>query len=151
MDEAAWGALALTLTLLGGIYTWVSYQRRGLAAGVRGAGLTLLPVAAWLTGVLELLTEIGGAIGDWAVDLAFSPTMWLGTALGGLAVVLLVVSGVLAKRGGGRTREAQAAKPTDPGRKALPPAGAAPERAGRGRRRRRRDRGDPAQARDHVS
>ena len=33
MDEAAWGALALTLTLLGGIYTWVSYQRRGLAAG----------------------------------------------------------------------------------------------------------------------
>ena len=50
MDEAAWGALALALTLLGGIYTWVSSRRRGLAAGVRGAGLTLLPVAAWLTG-----------------------------------------------------------------------------------------------------
>ena len=126
MDEAAWGALALTLTLLGGIYTWVSYQRRGLAAGVRGAGLTLLPVAAWLTGVLELLTEIGGAIGDWAVDLAFSPTMWLGTALGGLAVVLLVVSGVLAKRGGGEPEKAKPAKSTGPGRKALPPAGAAP-------------------------
>ena len=155
MDEAAWGALALTLTLLGGLYTWVSYQRRGLAAGVRGAGLTLLPVAAWLTGVLELLTEIGGAIGDWAVDLAFSPTMWLGTALGGLAVVLLVVSGVLAKRGVGsgarKTRRPSRAKATDPGRRALPPAGAAPSAAGRGRRGRRRDRGDPAQARDHVS
>ena len=126
MDEAAWGALALALTLVGGIYTWVSYQRRGLAAGVRGAGLTLLPVAAWLTGVLELLTEIGGAVGDWAVDLAFSPTMWLGTALGGLAVVLLVVSGVLAKRGSAEPQKAKPATAADPGRKALPQAKAAP-------------------------
>jgi hypothetical protein len=126
MDEAAWGALALALTLLLGIYTWISYQRRGLAAGVRGAGLTLLPVAAWLTGVLELVTEIGGAIGDWAVDLALSPTMWLGTALGGLAVVLLVVSGVLAKRDGGSPGTAKPAKPADPARQALPAAGAAP-------------------------
>ena len=56
--RAAWGALALTLTLLGGLYTWVAYQRRGLAAGLRGAALiTLLPVAAWLTDVLELLAR----------------------------------------------------------------------------------------------
>lgn len=98
MDDAAWGALALALTVLGGVYTWLAYQRRGLNAAVRGAGFTLIPVAAWLTGLLELVTDIGGAIGDWALDLAFSPSMWVGTALGALAVVLLVVSGFLGKR-----------------------------------------------------
>ena len=114
-------------------------------------GLTLLPVAAWLTGVLELLTEIGGAIGDWAVDLAFSPTMWLGTALGGLAVVLLVVSGFLAKRGGGGTGEGQACEVDRPRAQGAPSGRSRAECAARGRRHRRRDRGDPAQARDHVS
>ena len=79
MDEAAWGALALTLTLLGGIYTWVAYQRRGLAAGLRGGAITLLPLAAWLTGILELITEIGGAVGDWAIDLALDPRLWIGS------------------------------------------------------------------------
>ena len=85
MDEAAWGALAITLTLLGGLYTYAAYQRRGLTAALRGAGLTLLPVAAWLTGVLELLTEVGDAVGDWAVKLAFSPSLWAGVALAGVS------------------------------------------------------------------
>jgi hypothetical protein len=116
MDDAAWGALALALTVLGGIYTWFAYQRRGLTAALRGGALTLVPVAAWLTGVLELVADIGGAVGDWAVDLAFSPTMWLGTALAGLAVVLFVVSGFLGDRGVGRKAPA-------PERKALPQPG----------------------------
>jgi hypothetical protein len=109
MDEAAWGALALALTLLGGIYTYVAFQRRGLTAAVRGGAITLLPLAAWLTGVLELLTEIGGAVGGWAADLAFSPTMWVGAGLAGLAAVLFVVSGFLANRGVGE--KPRAAKP----------------------------------------
>ena len=92
-------------------------QRRGLTAAVRGGAITLLPVAAWLTGVLELLTDLGGAVGDWATDLAFSPTMWLGAGLAGLAAVLFVVSGFLADRGVGAT-------PRAPKRdsKQLPPA-----------------------------
>lgn len=103
MDEAAWGALALTLTILGGLYTWFAYQRRGLAAGMRGAALTLLPVAAWLTDVLKLLTRIGDAVGDWAVKLAFSPSLWAGLVLGGVSVVLFVVSGFMADRNLGTT------------------------------------------------
>jgi hypothetical protein len=124
MDEAAWGALAITLTLLGGLYTYVAYQRRGLAAALRGAGLTLLPVAAWLTGVLELLTEIGDAVGDWAVKLAFTPSLWAGVALAGFAVVLFVVSGFLAKRGVGSKPKAPKAPRSE--RKALRPADAKP-------------------------
>jgi len=118
MDEAAWGALAIALTLVGGVYTWFAYQRRGLTAAVRGGAITLLPVAAWLTGVLELVADIGGAVGDWALDLAFSPSMWIGAGLAGLAAVLFVVSGFLGNRGVGQ-------KPTVPKaeRKALPQPG----------------------------
>ncbi len=111
MDEAAWGALALTLTLLGGLYTWVAYQRRGAAAALRGAGLTLLPVAAWLTGVLRLLTEVGDAVGDWAVRLAISPRLWVGVVVAGIAVVLFVVSGFLGKRGVGVPAKAKQQSP----------------------------------------
>ena len=118
MDEAAWGALAIALTLVGGVYTWFAYQRRGLTAAVRGGAITLLPVAAWLTGVLELVADIGGAVGDWALDLAFSPSMWIGAGLAGLAAVLFVVCGFLGDRGVGQ-------KPTVPKaeRKALPQPG----------------------------
>ncbi len=125
MDEAAWGALAITLTLLGGLYTYVAYQRRGVTAVLRGAGLTLLPVAAWLTGVLKLLTEVGDAVGDWAVKLAFSPSLWAGVALAGLSVVLFVVSGFLAARGVG-TKTPKAPKQPRSERTALPPAEATP-------------------------
>jgi hypothetical protein len=124
MDEAAWGALAITLTLLGGLYTYVAYQRRGLTAALRGAGLTLLPVAAWLTGVLELLTEVGDAVGDWAVKLALSPSLWAGVALAGFSVVLFVVSGFLAKRGLGSRPKAPKAPRSE--RTALPSSEARP-------------------------
>jgi hypothetical protein len=116
MDEAAWGALALALTLLGGFYTYLTYQRRGPTPALRGAGLTLLPVAAWLTGGLRLLTEVGDAVGDWAVRLAFSPSLWAGVVLAGLAVVLFVVSGFLGQRDiGTRPRTPQGTEP-GPGR-----------------------------------
>lgn len=121
MDQAAWGALAVTLTLLAGLYTWFAYQRRGLAAGMRGAALTLLPIAAWLTDVLELLTRIGDAVGDWALKLAFSPSLWAGLVLGGVSMVLFVVSGFLADRNLGTTpRRGKSAKPAPAGRAMLP-------------------------------
>ena len=98
-----WGALTLTLTLLGGWWTWFAFRRRGVASGIRGAGLTLLPAAAWLTGTLELFTEVGGAVGSWATRLVLSPTVWAGIVLAGLSVLLLGVSGALRGRGrGGR-------------------------------------------------
>ncbi|HET9423645.1 MAG TPA: hypothetical protein VFO49_21075 [Nocardioides sp.] len=98
MDDVAWGALAFALTVLGGIYTWYAYRRRGLAAGMRGASLTLLPVAAYLTKTLQMFGEIGDAIADWATSLVFSPQVWLGIVVAGVAAVLFVVSGWLGGR-----------------------------------------------------
>src|SRR5689334_12235075 len=45
VDDVVWGALTVTLTLLGGLYTWFAFRRRGFVAGLRGVGLTLIPVA----------------------------------------------------------------------------------------------------------
>ena len=101
MEDVTWAALTLTLTLLGGIWTWRAFRRRGVATGLRGAGFTLLPAAAWLTGTLELFTEIGGSVADWATHLVLSPVVWAGIVLAGLSVVLLGASSALRARGVG--------------------------------------------------
>ena len=99
MDQAAWGALTLSLTVLGGIYTWFAFRNRGFVAGLRGVGFTLIPVALLLTDTLQMVSRIGGAISDWALHLAFSPATWLGIMLGGVSVVCFVVAGFMANRG----------------------------------------------------
>jgi hypothetical protein len=106
VDEVTWGALTLALTALGAAWTWFAFRRRGLASGLRGAGFTLLPAAAWLTGTLEMFTEIGGSVADWATHLVLSPVVWLGIALAGVSVVLFGVSGAL------RARQIGGAEPT---------------------------------------
>lgn len=104
-DEAAWGALALALTVLGGVVTFFRWRSRGLAALLRGSGLSLLPLAAWLTGLLELVADIGGDISRWAVHLVFSPVVWLGIVLAGVAGVLFGAGTWLAGRGGSAPAE----------------------------------------------
>jgi len=97
-DSAAWGALAFALSTLLGVVTFFQWRRSGLAAGLRGAGWTILPVAAWLTGVLELAFDIADSVGHWAIHLVFSPVVWLGIVLGGVSVVLFGASALLGRR-----------------------------------------------------
>lgn len=126
MDDVTWAALTLTLTLLGGIWTWLAFRRRGLASGLRGAAVTLLPAAAWLTGTLEMFTEIGGSVVDWATHLVFSPLVWAGIVLTGLSVLLFGLSGALRKRGrGGRPASRPEAVGRHDVRPGLPAAGGA--------------------------
>lgn len=124
MDEVTWAALTAVLTAGGAAWTWYAFRNRGAASGLRGAGLTLVPPAAWLTGTLEMFTEIGGSVVDWATDLAFSPKVWVGVVLAGLAMLLLVVSGVLRDRAlaAGTPRRRKAAAPAAE-REGLPAAG----------------------------
>lgn len=98
MDEVTWTALAAVLTAVGAAWTWYAFRHRGVASGLRGAGLTLLPPAAWLTGTLEMFTEIGGSVAGWATGLVLNPFTWVGIVLAGLAVLLLGSSSVLRSR-----------------------------------------------------
>ena len=100
-DSAAWGALAFALSILLGVVTFFRWRSQGLVAALRWAGWTIVPVAAWLTGVLELAFEVGQSVGDWAVDLVFKPSVWLGIVLAGVAAVLLGASALLRNRGAG--------------------------------------------------
>jgi hypothetical protein len=131
VDDVTWGALTLTLTAVGGFYTWWAYHHRGATPALRGLALTLLPAAAWLTGTLRMFTRIADAIGDWAVHLAFSPKVWLGVILAAMSVALFFVSGFLRDRGIGggapKATKATKAKPTEGApAKALPRAEQAP-------------------------
>ncbi|MGB0100973.1 MAG: hypothetical protein WBP61_11910 [Nocardioides sp.] len=98
MDDAAWAALTLSLSVLGGIWTWFSFRRRGLVSGMRALGFTMLPLAAYLTQTLQMFTEIGNAVADWAAHLVFSPVVWLGVVIGGVGITLVVASGMLRTR-----------------------------------------------------
>ena len=98
MDDVAWAALTLALTLLGGTWTWIAFRRRGVASGLRAAAFTLLPPAAWLTHTLRMFTRIGEAVADWAAHLVLDPLVWAGIVLAGISAALFAVSGVLRAR-----------------------------------------------------
>ena len=125
MDEVTWAALTAVLTALGAAWTWHAFRRRGVASGLRGAGLSLLTPAAYLTGTLEMFTEIGTSVADWATSLVLSPLVWAGIVLTGLSVLLLGTSAALRARcrggapgalGPGEARDAPAGLPPSRGR-----------------------------------
>jgi hypothetical protein len=99
VNDVSWGALALSLSVVGGIYTWWALRHRGVVAAVRGAGLTLLPIAAWLTGLLQVAGEIGDSLSSWLARLVFSPSTWLGMIIGFVAIVLIGGARMVARRG----------------------------------------------------
>ena len=108
MEDAAWLALALSLTVLGGIWTWISFRRRGTRSGLRALAVTLLPLAAYFTDTLQMLTAIATEVGDWASSLVFDPVTWLGISMAGVSVVLFVVSGRMRPRAVDRSAETPA-------------------------------------------
>jgi hypothetical protein len=124
VDASTWSALGLVLTILGLAGSVLLWRRRGAAAGLRGAAWSLLPLAAGLTGTLRLLWEIAAAIGSWATRLVFSPVVWLGIVVAGVAAVLFVVSAAMRRHGHGGRRAvgAGAAKaPAVRGTRSTPP------------------------------
>lgn len=123
MSEVSWQALALALTVAGAVWTWYAARNRGAASGVRGAAITLLPGAAYLTGTLEVAGEVASSVADWATGFVFSPLVWLGIVLAGTSVLLFGAAGWLSAReesraDGGEERRPRKAKKAD--RKELP-------------------------------
>ena len=93
-----WLPLAAGLTGVGLVLSYLVMRRRGAGSGLRGAAWSLLPLAAYLTGSVEMLFKIGVAIGDFASGFVFSTKVWSGIAVAGVAALLFVVSGPLRRR-----------------------------------------------------
>jgi len=96
--------LCAGLTGLGLVLSYLVMRRRGLGSGLRAAAWSLLPLAAYLTQSVKMFWKIGVAIGDFAKGFAFSPEVWSGIAVAGLAALLFVVSGPMRRR---RVRQGQ--------------------------------------------
>jgi hypothetical protein len=108
-DKIAWLPLCGGLTGLGLVLSYLAMRRRGLGTGLRWAAWSLLPMAAYLTGSIEMFWKMGVAVGDFAKGFVFSPKVWAGIALAGLAMVLFVVSGSMRRRGVGPGQDKRAA------------------------------------------
>ncbi len=117
-DKIAWLPLCGGLTGLGLVLSYLVMRRRGLKSGMRWAAFSLLPLAAYLTGSIQMFWKMGAAVGDFAKGFVFSAEVWSGIALAGLAFVLFVSSG-------GRLRRRRDQEKRDAGTRAVgTPAGA---------------------------
>ena len=105
-SQIAWLPLCGGLSGLGLVLSWLIFRRRGFGAGLRGVAWSLLPLAAYLTGAIEMIWKIGVAIGDFATSFVFSPEKWAGVALTGLIFVLFVVTGFTRRGRAGRGEKA---------------------------------------------
>ena len=97
-DKIAWLPVCGGLTGLGLVLSYLAMRRRGLTAGLRGSAWSLLPLAAYLTGAIEMFWKMGAAIGDFAKGFVFSDRVWSGIAVAGLSLVLFMVSGGVRRR-----------------------------------------------------
>jgi uncharacterized membrane protein len=105
-SQIPWFFLCGGLTAVGLIGSWFALRRRGAKAALRGVAWSLLPIAAYLVGVLQVLWRFGVAIGDFFGGLVFSPKVWSGVILAGVSLVLFVVTGRL--RGRARRKQTRA-------------------------------------------
>ena len=121
-NQIAWFPLCAGLTGLGLVLSWFVFRRRGLRAALRGVAWSLLPLAAYLTGAIEMIWKMGVAIGDFASSFVFSPEKWAGIAVTGLAIVIFVVSGMLRGRGDKPAKEAKKAAKGRDGQPGAPAA-----------------------------
>ncbi len=110
-DKIAWLPLCGGLTGLGLVLSYFAMRRRGMGTGLRWAAWSLLPMAAYLTGSIEMVWKMGVAVGDFAKGFVFSPRVWSGIALAGVAVVLFIGPGPLRRRGVTQAQDKRAAAP----------------------------------------
>lgn len=125
-DSFIWLPLAAGLTLLGLVLSYLAYKRRGVRPALLGVSISLLPIAAYLTGAIEMLWKVGVAIGQFASGFVFSPEKWAGIGVTGLAIALFLAAG-----GRQRRRAAREARKAARGQERTAAAGRA-DRAGLG-------------------
>jgi hypothetical protein len=97
-SSIAWLPLAAGLTVLGLLLSYVILRRSGVRPALRVVAVSLLPIAAYLTGAIEMFWKIGVAIGQFGTGFAFSTTKWVGIGVTGLAIALFLAAGGRVRR-----------------------------------------------------
>jgi hypothetical protein len=137
------------LTAAGLVLSYFRWRRRGARSGIRLAAWSLLPLAAYLTGTVTLITRISSAVTRFAGSFVFSPKTWSGVVLAGVAAALLLASGGIPLLSGRRgARKAAAAQDSAPG--AVPAGGRRQLGTGTGKVAKQGKRGAPAEADDDI-
>jgi hypothetical protein len=113
-SSIAWLPLAAGLTVLGLILSYAVWRRSGTRPALRVVAVSLLPIAAYLTGAIEMFWKIGVAIGQFGTGFAFSTTKWVGIGVTGLAIALfLAAGGRQARKVAREKRKAARGRPDD--------------------------------------
>jgi hypothetical protein len=92
-NSIAWFPLCVGLTGVGLVLSWFTWRRKGARRGIQAVAWSLLPLALYLTGAIELVGRIGSAIASFASSFVFSPKTWAGVILFGLAALIFVAFG----------------------------------------------------------
>lgn len=95
--------VCIALSGAGLAVSFLTAWRRRFLRATRIAAWSLLPVGLYMTGLLPLGQKVGKAVGTWASDLVFKPTVWAGVGVLALAVVLFVVTRIAGRRSGVRS------------------------------------------------
>lgn len=88
-DQGLWFIICAVITGFGVIGAFFAFARRGVASGFRVLGWALLPLAAALTGLVELLFNFGTATVRFVTNFVLSIEAWVGLAMFAFAFVLL--------------------------------------------------------------
>ena len=135
------------LTAAGLVLSYFRFRRRGARSGIRFAAISLLPLAAYLTGTVTLITRISSAVVRFGGSFVFSPERWSGIVLAGAAVAMLLVSGGIPLTGRRKGRKARGVQAGDPGVAGPAAAGGRAQiGAGSGKVAKRSKRGAPSAA-----
>ena len=124
-----WLPICAVLTGFGLVASYYYGRRRGNRAMLRGAAWSLIPIAAYLTGSIEMFWKIGDAIGKFATGFVFSPVKWAGIAVAGAAAVLFITTGGRKRRKAARLKAAARADQKKPSAGAGAQQGLAPTTA----------------------
>jgi len=119
-----WLPLCAVLTGIGLVASYYAGQRRGYRAMARGAAWSLIPLAAYLTGSIQMFWKIGDAIGNFASAFVFSPVKWAGIGVAAGAAALFLVTGGRERRKAARQKAAERAEQKKAAQAAGAPSGA---------------------------
>jgi hypothetical protein len=103
------------LTAAGLVLSYFRWRRRGPRSGIRLAAWSLLPLAAYLTGTVTLISRISSAMVRFGGSFVFSTRTWAGVVLAGVAVAMLLASGGIPMPGRRRGKKASAVQDGPPG------------------------------------